>query len=264
MKKRPYRGKEHVKPPQNQYGLRSGRGGITLPEREQNSTRGNSACTATLPAPQHYLSSRKGFLHVYQPLVGRASKKKIGITQGLHKWSVHEDIKVLQQGQHLWRGLGHQGLPGISGIAPDGLVRLGLYLACKFGTSRCLKQGIASGQGNMGKRIIDDNAQKVVNREFLSPILIPRLGIMAPRAMMAASRQVDARTETRTIHRGVFQDIKYTQVHFCKIKKADRRHSDDMLGLSACITYKVYYLCITRSFNSASLALFQRSVVPTR
>ena len=94
-------------------------------------------------------------------------------------------------------------LPGVAGIAPDGLVCLCLYHAGKFGASFCLKQWVASGQGNMGKGIVDDDAHQVVNREFLSSILIPRLGIVAPGAMVAASRQIDARAETGAVHDGV-------------------------------------------------------------
>lgn len=94
-------------------------------------------------------------------------------------------------------------LPCVAGIAPDGLVCLCLYPADKFGTSFCLKQWVASGEGNMGKGIVDDDAHQVVNREFLSTILIPRLGIVAPGAMVAASRQIDACAEARAIHRGI-------------------------------------------------------------
>ena len=139
----------------------------------------------------------------------------------------------------------HKTFPCIACIAPYSLVRLLLDPAGKFGTRRHLEQRVTPREGDMGKGVTYDNTHQFVHRNLLSPILIPRLRIVASWAMMATSRQIDARTETRAIHRGIFQNIKYTQVHVCKIKQADRRHSNKMLGLSARILHIRYITCVS-------------------
>lgn len=153
--------------------------------------------------PFYHVTRGERLLYVYQPLVGRATKKKIGIAERLNERTVNKDIQILQQGHHYRVALGKQGFPCITGITPDSLVRILLYLFGKFGTSFCLKKWVTSGKGNMSKGVVDNNTHQVVNRDFLASFLVPRLGIVAPWASMVAPCQIDTCTETRTIHRGI-------------------------------------------------------------
>lgn len=156
-----------------------------------------------LSFPQHNLARLERLLHVYEPLVGRTSEKKVGIAQGLDKGSVHKNIKVLQERHHAGITFRQELFPCVASVAPDGFVCLRLYPTGQFGTTGCLKERVTSGKGNVGKGVVDNDTHQFVHGDLLSPTLVPRLGIMATGATMTASRQIDACAETGSVHRGV-------------------------------------------------------------
>ena len=117
----------------------------------------------SLSLPKNHLASIEGFLHIYEPLVGRATEEEVGVAERLHEGTIDENIQILKQRHHNRVVLGKQTFPCITSIAPDSLVRLEFHPTGKFGTPFCLKERVATRECNLGKRVVNNNTHQVVN-----------------------------------------------------------------------------------------------------
>ena len=84
--------------------------------------------------------------------------------------------------------------------APDGLLALSAYLTSQLGETFCLKHRVASGEGDIGEGVIHDFLHQVLRRGHRAMVDVPRLGIVALRAVIRTTGTIDGCAESRTIH----------------------------------------------------------------
>ena len=159
------------------------------------------------------------------PLIGAAAEAEVSVAKGLYVRAVYQDIKV-------WQYLTETGirlyfLIGEAGIAPDSLVGLCLYAACKFSERLDLIEGISTRECYIGKLISLDNLQKLVYRHLISTLEVPGLRVMTSRAMVSTTSTINRGAETRAISHSLLQYIQYTYfrrvAHFLNYQQVTRR-----------------------------------------
>ena len=148
---------------------------------------------------------------VYDALVCTAPERQVLVAQRLYEGPVNEYVYLLNQVPEAF--LPQCLLEEVARVAPDCLPRPAPDAPGQFGEGFCLIERVAAGEGDVGKGIPFDFLHQVVHAAFLSTPEVPRLGVVAPGAMMAASRTVDTGAETRAIDGCVVKDREHSNCH---------------------------------------------------
>ena len=91
-------------------------------------------------------------------------------------------------------------------IAPDILVRLVVYSLCQLSKAGSLIHRVAARERDVGKRVGHDDTHQLGRRHLMPAIEVPRLRIMASRALVTTASTIDGGPESRTIHHRIFYD----------------------------------------------------------
>ena len=156
--------------------------------------------------------------------------------QTLYKWSIDEHIAKPEKFLFVFVVRGDKFFERKTGVAPY----------AESGSTYCFGQrhygfGLVEGVSSRKRDIeviVKHCLHDLVDAHVVSGSEIPRLRIVTAGARMCAACEIDRRAKSRAIYRCAFNDFNYLQM--------------------------AVHLCTTRSLSSDSLALFQRSVVPTR
>lgn len=146
----------------------------------------------------------EGVAHIDDALVAAAAKKEGFIAERLDKGAIDEHVDLAQEG--FLARVGKDLLESEAGVAPDGFGRSGADCAGEFGKSFGLEHRVAAAESNIGKRVGEDNVENFGNRGRCAGINVPRLRVVAARAMVGTSRRIDRSAKPRAIDSGVFDD----------------------------------------------------------
>ena len=157
---------------------------------------------------QHYhftLFKRCG--DIDYPLVTAAAEVQLVVHESLNETAVNKHINLFKQFP-LCRVL-NELFKEIARIAPDVLAATLLNGAGKLRKALGLEHGVATREGNVGKRVGKYNLKNLLNINLTTVSDIPRLGVMTPWATVRTACTVYRSAEARTIDRSVLHNVKY-------------------------------------------------------
>lgn len=141
-----------------------------------------------LLGPQGNCAGGKGALDIDEALVAAAAKVQGGVALSLDKWPLDKDIKLshdIEQGP-----IGDNFFPSVAGVAPHVVTQFLLDAVDERTRALGLLQGVTATQGDWCL-IIDDDLHQFIKGAFFPTLEIPRLGIVATRAMVIAASQIN-------------------------------------------------------------------------
>ena len=141
-----------------------------------------------LLGPQGNCASGEGAGDVDEALVAAAAKVQGDIAFCLNKRPLDKDIKLshdIKQGP-----IGNNFLPRVTSVAPHVVTQFLLDAVDKFTRALRLLQGVTPTQGNW-RLVIGNDLHQFVKCALFPTLEVPRLGIVASRAMMIAACQID-------------------------------------------------------------------------
>ena len=141
-----------------------------------------------LLGPQSNCAGGEGAGDVDEALVAAAAKAEADVALGLDKWSLDKDIKLthnIKQGD-----IGNNFLPSVASVTPHIITKFLLDAVDERTRALGLLKRISSTQGNRCL-IIGDDLHQLVKGAFFPTLEVPRLGVVATRAMMITARQID-------------------------------------------------------------------------
>lgn len=121
------------------------------------------------------------------------------------EWAVNQYVDVLKE--FTGCGLLKECFIGEASVAPYGFVGFLLDAAGQRGECFDLEEGVAASEGDVGKGVARDVLHEGVEGHFVTCIWVPRLGIVAPRAVVLASCAVDAGAKAWAVDGGVVYDV---------------------------------------------------------
>ena len=141
-----------------------------------------------LLGPQGNCASGEGAGDVDEALVAAAAKVQGDVALCLDKWPLDKDIKLshdIKQGP-----IGNNFLPRVASVAPHVVTQFLLDAMDERTRALGLLQGVTATQGDW-RLIIGDDLHQFVKGAFFPTLEIPRLGIVATRAMVIAASQIN-------------------------------------------------------------------------
>lgn len=153
---------------------------------------------------QDHLLQGEGCRDIDETLVGAAAKQEGQVALTLHKRAIHQHIDLLQQSTPT--GIGQKLFNTITRIAPDIMCGMIANDFGQLGESLGLKHRVAAGKGDIqifGQHLfchLVDIAQD-------TPCRIPRLRIMATRAMVGTASAIDRSPQSWAVDGCAMDDV---------------------------------------------------------
>ncbi len=145
--------------------------------------------------------------HIDQTLVAAASEAEAFVAKFLLEPAVHKYVDVLQQ--LMLPRIAQQPLKGVARVAPDALVAFLFDGACHFGKSFRLVHRVAAAEGHVGKVVGKHLLHDLVRGHPMTVVDVPRFGIVTAGTPVRATCRINGGPESRTVHCGIFYDVKY-------------------------------------------------------
>ena len=121
--------------------------------------------------PQNHSLFFQRPLYVNQALVAAASEAELFVAQALDERAIYQYVDILQEfplGRH-----GEQGFVRVARIAPDGLRALLPDSAGQLSESFGLHHGVATREGDVGKRVSKNGTENLLGSHGMSGMDIP-------------------------------------------------------------------------------------------
>ena len=113
----------------------------------------------------------KRCLYIDYPLVAAAAETQLLVFQGLNEASVDKHIYLLKQSL-MYRVL-QQLFKAITGVAPYILCAVLPYPLRKLCKALWLEHGVAAGEGNIGKRVVENYFQNLIYLNRVAVLNVP-------------------------------------------------------------------------------------------
>ena len=153
------------------------------------------------------MAEAEGGRDVDDALVGGAAEDEVGVAEGLYEGSVDEHIDALKE-PALPR-MGEDALECQSGVAPDGLAAARPDGVGESGEGLGLEHGVAACEGHVGERVGEQLPCQLVHGHDGAAEDVPRLGVMASRAVVGASGAVDGGAHSGSVDHRVVHHLEY-------------------------------------------------------
>lgn len=143
--------------------------------------------------------------HVDQPLVAAPAEKEALVAQLLAIAAVDQHVDVLKQLRLLL--VLEQLFEVVTRVAPDVLLAALLDRLGQLGETLGLEHRVATTEGDVREVVREHFVQDLFGRYPMASADVPRLGIVASRAMVRASGGVDGGPEAGTIYCCLFDNV---------------------------------------------------------
>ena len=138
--------------------------------------------------PGGEVAGGEGGLDVDEALVAGAAEAEADVALLLDEGAVNEDVELADDVEQRWVLLYF--FPCVAGVTPDVVAQLLLDAVDEGADALGLLQGVSATEGD-GGLVIGDDAHELVEGALFPTPWIPRGGVVASGAMVAAARQVD-------------------------------------------------------------------------
>ena len=164
-------------------------------------------------------------------LVGAAAEVELGIAKGFDERAVDQCVYIWKDPAHSL--VGEDFFVCKAGIAPYVLACLLLYASGELRKGLDLIERITPGKGDIRELVGLDNLEQFIDADFPAAGEVPRLRIVAARAMMGTARTLDRRAESGAVGHGFFQYIQYPYLHNFLSSSPGRMSSHDFMASNA-------------------------------